>query len=70
MKTTNTNTANETQKSQFVIYDNSANSKPYIAESYENTGDPNSAMIFDNFEDAQKLINEMGWNNWAFAMEL
>jgi len=69
MKTTNTNTANET-KNQFVIYDNSANSKPYIAESYENTGDPDSAMIFDTFEDAQKLINKMGWSDWAFAMEL
>jgi hypothetical protein len=62
MKTTN--------ETQYVIYDNSANRKPYIAESFENTGDPDSAMKFESLEEAQELIDRMGWNNWAFVLEI
>jgi hypothetical protein len=68
MSVTETNT--DKGKQQYVIYDNTANRKPYIAESYENTGDPDSAMKFDTFEDAQKLIDKMEWSEWAFVIKL
>jgi len=68
MNTTETNT--DTSKLQYVIYDNTANGKPYITESNENTGDSNSAMKFGTLKEAQELIDKMEWSELAFAMKL
>ena len=50
---------------KFVICDFTENSgKPYIAENLSNTGDCNSAWIFDSEENAQNVILANNWN-WA-----
>ncbi len=66
--TTINETTNETTR--YTIYDNTANEKPYIAESHENTGDPDSAIVFKTEEEAQELIDRMGWGDWAFVLEM
>lgn len=56
---------------QYLIYDNSDNSmKPYISfDSDSNTGDIDSALLFDSEEEAKNYINNGGWSEWASVME-
>jgi len=51
---------------RFVIYDNTDNSnKPYLAEDLHNTGDPECAWIFKTEEEAEEVIKNSGFQDWA-----
>lgn len=55
---------------RYVICDETENiGKPYIAEDLSNTGDYESAWIFNTHEDAQKVINDSNWW-WAYVDEI
>lgn len=52
---------------KFIICDNTQNTgKPYIAEDLSNTGDYNSAWIFNTEEEAQEVISNSNWD-WAYV---
>jgi hypothetical protein len=55
---------------RYVICDKTENTaRPYIAEDLSNTGDYDSAWIFNTKEDAQNVIDAYNWD-WAFAEEI
>ena len=55
---------------KYVICDKTENiGKPYIAEDLSNTGDSESAWIFNTKEEAQEVINNAQWD-WAYVEEL
>lgn len=55
---------------KYVICDKTDNNgTPYIAEDLSNTGDVESAWIFDTEEQAQEVIDNANWD-WAFVEEV
>jgi hypothetical protein len=55
---------------RYVICDKTANTgKPYIAEDLTNTGDYDSAWIFNSKEEADKVIEASNWD-WAYTEEI
>ena len=58
------------KKIKFVICDSTDNSfKPYISEDLSNTGDSSSAWKFDTIAEAQKTIDNAGWD-WAYVQDI
>lgn len=55
---------------RYVICDKTETTgKPYIAEDLTNTGDYDSAWIFNTKEDAEKVIKTSNWE-WAYSEEI
>jgi len=53
----------------YVIYDNTANTgKPYISDDGSNTGDETSARQFTTEKEAQEVIDNSEWGEWASVM--
>ena len=57
-------------KKEFIIYDNSDNSsKPYIGIQDNNTGDIDTAKVFDSEDEAEDYIKFNNWENFASVIE-
>lgn len=50
----------------YLIMDSSCDEKNYINESGCNTGDPANCARYATKEDAQKIIDENNWGDWAY----